>query len=143
MTDIVLKFNELDLILDFACNTYGVDKGMVKGRGRYATKIPLVPARRLYAYLAKRYTRESLVSVGSLINRDHATILNYHRKISNFIDTDKAFFKWLMQTEDHFKETLLTKIDDQRKTDYIKKNHDLQAALQKVEFLQSYIQIFR
>lgn len=51
-------------------------------------KREIVEARALYFYLARRYTRVSLSSIGKSMGRDHSTVLYFTRKVPDWIRFD-------------------------------------------------------
>lgn len=56
----------------------------VKSRKRH-----LVFPRQLNMYFLEKHTNYSLAMIGSIFNRDHATVLHAKKTIQNLIDTDK------------------------------------------------------
>ena len=56
----------------------------------------IVQARQLAMFLAKKYTKASLASIGSQIGqRDHATVLHACKTVDNLTTTDKQFRKYV------------------------------------------------
>jgi len=80
----------LDSILRAVCYVNQVDIFDVKGKRRFRE---LVTARREYSYLACKLTRlsernpyhNSLATIGSKINRDHASVLYHCRIIESWL----------------------------------------------------------
>ncbi|MDK2770803.1 MAG: chromosomal replication initiator protein DnaA [Flavobacterium sp.] len=59
-------------------------------------KRDVVQARQLAMFFAKKYTKNSLASIGSQIgNRDHATVLHACKTVDNLVSTDKQFRKFV------------------------------------------------
>ena len=63
----------LNTVLYMVCSYHGVEPDDVKGKSRVQH---LVTARQTYCHLARRYTRSTLKQIGSIINRDHATVIH-------------------------------------------------------------------
>ena len=76
----------LNTILNMVCTYYGIDSDKVKSKCRYRS---LVDARQLYSRLARLYTHSTWKTIGSIINRDHSTIIHSYNKISELVDVDK------------------------------------------------------
>ena len=111
---------------------YSVDELKVRSRKRH-----LVVARQLNMYFMKRHTRFSLAVIGSIFNRDHATVLHAQKTIDDLIETDKRIrnlFKIIEDEVDTYKnidkttrysvfQDLLksTDLDDAQKKEWIEK----------------------
>jgi chromosomal replication initiator protein len=55
-------------------------------------KRQIAEPRQIAHYFSRKYTRESLSSIGKMIGGvDHATVLHSERTVQNLIDTDKRF----------------------------------------------------
>jgi len=80
----------LNTVLYMVCTYYGVEPDDVKGKDRTRH---LVIARQIYCYLARTYTRSTLKQIGSIINRDHATVIygNKQTKILSTIEKKTAY----------------------------------------------------
>ena len=76
----------LNTILNMVCTYYGIATDNVKSRCRLRQ---LVDARQLYARLARLYTPSTWRAIGSVINRDHSTIIHSYNKISELAEIDK------------------------------------------------------
>ena len=69
-----------------------------KTRGRN-----VVQARQLAMFFSKKYTKNSLSTIGSQIGqRDHATVLHACKTVENLIETDRAFKKYVSDLETKF-----------------------------------------
>ena len=78
-------------ILNFTADE--VLKGGRKGN------LPMV--RHLYAYISRRTTSYSLEYIGSVIGRDHASILHSVKTINNFLDINDCFVLELLDKLDY------------------------------------------
>ena len=67
----------LNTILNMVCTYYGIDTEKVKSKCRSRS---LVDARQLYSRLARLYTYSTWKTIGSIINRDHSTIIHSYNK---------------------------------------------------------------
>lgn len=56
-------------------------------------------ARHIYAYLARKYSSETLTTIGDSIERNHATILCGAKRCNNLKDTEKQFSDTLYDIE--------------------------------------------
>ncbi len=60
----------------------------------------IVQARQIVMYLAKKYTKKSLVKIGKENGgRDHATVLHACRTVKNLIDIDKKFSRYVAEID--------------------------------------------
>ena len=56
----------------------------------------IVQARQLAMFFAKKYTKNSLTTIGSQIGqRDHATVLHACKTVENLAETDREFKKYV------------------------------------------------
>ena len=63
----------------------------------------VVQARQLAMFFSKKYTKNSLSTIGSQIGqRDHATVLHACKIVENLIETDRAFKKYVSDLETKF-----------------------------------------
>ena len=63
----------------------------------------VVQARQLAMFFSKKYTKNSLSTIGSQIGqRDHATVLHACKTVENLIETDCAFKKYVSDLETKF-----------------------------------------
>ena len=72
------KFN-LNYILSTVCSYYSIDAIELKGISR---KGNINHARQMFMYLSRNHSESSLIKVGEMVNRDHATVLHSCNKIS-------------------------------------------------------------
>ncbi len=75
-----------ETIINETARYFQVSAEDVKGMSRQKN---IVTARHITAYMIRNLTNLSLPSIGSFLNRDHATVLASIRKIENQIKTDK------------------------------------------------------
>jgi chromosomal replication initiator protein len=62
---------------------------MLRGRTR---KREVVQARQISMYLAKKFTKQSLKSIGdSFGGRDHSTVIHSCQAVEDLMDTDRRF----------------------------------------------------
>jgi len=61
-----------DLILNEVCNTLGLKKDFVLSKNRIRRN---VEARFIVAYLLKNNTKQTLESIGKILNIDHSTVI--------------------------------------------------------------------
>ncbi|MDL2239047.1 chromosomal replication initiator protein DnaA [Bacteroidales bacterium OttesenSCG-928-K03] len=79
----------IDFIFKVVCSYFGITIEMCKSSTR---RREIVQARQLIMFLAKKYTKNSLTSIGQQCgNKDHATVLHACKTITNLLDTDKQF----------------------------------------------------
>ena len=93
--------NELEEILKACCKITGVELDMVKIKNRNTTR---VQCRQLCCYFAdkKGYTLEQ---IGSVINRDHATVLHGKREIAKYLSiNDQLTTKYVQLIKNQLQE---------------------------------------
>lgn len=79
----------LETIYKVVCKYYDISPNEVLSKKR---KRELVEARQIIMYLAKRYTKKSMESIGKeLGGRDHSTVLYAIKTVKNLMETDKRF----------------------------------------------------
>lgn len=79
------------------CDYYHLDFNDIQTKSR---KREVVQARQIAMYLARKYTKNSLSSIGEQIGkRDHATVLYACKAVSDLIDVDKSLQKSLEAIE--------------------------------------------
>mgnify|MGYP000527768868 CR=1 FL=1 len=74
---------------------HAIDELRVRSRKRH-----LVVARQLNMFFLKRHTTYSLEVIGSLFDRNHATVIHAEKTINDLIDTDKRINNLFMVIED-------------------------------------------
>jgi len=75
-------------ILKTICKELQMDFDEVKNRK--TRKSEFVYVRQLYSYFCRKFTNESLDSIGKFINKDHATIIWGNKQINNYCEFDKG-----------------------------------------------------
>nr|WP_317631333.1 chromosomal replication initiator protein DnaA [uncultured Flavobacterium sp.] len=89
----IKKEISIDSIQHAVSDYFKIDIDVLRSKSR---KREIAQARQLAMFFAKRYTKNSLASIGAQIgNRDHATVLHACKTIDNLIETDKQFKKYV------------------------------------------------
>ena len=79
----------IDYIIKLVSSHFGISIEECKSTTR---RREIVQARQFIMYLAKKYTKISLTSIGLQCgNKDHATVLHACKTINNLLETDKQF----------------------------------------------------
>ncbi|WP_278589919.1 chromosomal replication initiator protein DnaA [Capnocytophaga ochracea] len=99
-----VKNNRNDLTIDhiqqIIADYFGLDIESLHSKTR---KRNVVQARQLAMFFSKKYTKNSLSTIGSQIGqRDHATVLHACKTVENLIETDRAFKKYVSDLETKF-----------------------------------------
>ena len=99
-----VKNNKNDLTIDhiqqIIADYFNLDIESLHSKTR---KRNVVQARQLAMFFSKKYTKNSLSTIGSQIGqRDHATVLHACKTVENVIDTDRAFKKYVSDLETKF-----------------------------------------
>ena len=99
-----VKNNRNDLTIDhiqqIIADYFGLDIESLHAKTR---KRNVVQARQLAMFFSKKYTKNSLSTIGSQIGqRDHATVLHACKTVENLIETDRAFKKYVSDLETKF-----------------------------------------
>ncbi|ACU93483.1 chromosomal replication initiator protein DnaA [Capnocytophaga ochracea DSM 7271] len=99
-----VKNNRNDLTIDhiqqIIADYFGLDIESLHSKTR---KRNVVQARQLAMFFSKKYTKNSLYTIGSQIGqRDHATVLHACKTVENLIETDRAFKKYVSDLETKF-----------------------------------------
>lgn len=83
----------MDFINEVVSEYFNLDIEALKSKTR---KRPIVQARQIAMYFSKKYTKESLASIGSNMGRrDHSTVLHACKTVDNLSSTDKDFKKYV------------------------------------------------
>lgn len=86
-----MKTITLEDLENFICKEFKITPEQLKGKCR---RTEYVYPRQLFCYLMKLYSpRQSYVSIGRFINRDHSTVITSIEKVNDILDTDRAFRK--------------------------------------------------
>ena len=99
-----VKNNKNDLTIDhiqqIIADYFNLDIESLHSKTR---KRNVVQARQLAMFFSKKYTKNSLSTIGSQIGqRDHATVLHASKTVENLIETDRAFKKYVSDLETKF-----------------------------------------
>ena len=99
-----VKNNKNDLTIDhiqqIIADYFNLDIESLHSKTR---KRNVVHARQLAMFFSKKYTKNSLSTIGSQIGqRDHATVLHACKTVENLIETDRAFKKYVSDLETKF-----------------------------------------
>jgi chromosomal replication initiation ATPase DnaA len=87
------NYTEHNIIKD-VCGYFNVSVEDVKkktGDKKAKQTLWLLPRQVGMFFIVKNYPDYSLEYIGSLFNRDHATVINALKKVQNFIDTEPRF----------------------------------------------------
>jgi chromosomal replication initiation ATPase DnaA len=71
-------------------NRLGISKDQILGKSRYR---PIVDARMVLVYILRTYNKETLQSIGKIIDRDHSAVINLIKRFDDYTTTDKRFKK--------------------------------------------------
>ncbi len=83
----------VDKIKNVVCGYFNMKLELLQSKTR---KREIVQARQIAMYFSKNLTSSSLTAIGAEIGgKDHATVLHACRTISNLVDTDKRFKKYI------------------------------------------------
>ena len=89
IVNITPKVNTVEKIRDMVCEYFSLSVDAISTKSR---KREVVQARQIAMFLSKRYTKNSLASIGEIIGRrDHATVLHACKSVSDLMETDKNF----------------------------------------------------
>ncbi len=88
----------VDKIAELVAKYYNIPKEKLSEKTR---KRDIVQARQISMYLAKKYTKTSLSTIGRKIgNKDHSTVLHSYKVVSDLLKTNKKFKLELEEIED-------------------------------------------
>ena len=91
----------IDVIRDTTCEYFKISKEDLVSKTR---KREISQARQIVMYLGRNLTKKSLASIGSCVGgRDHATVLHACTQVSNLMETDKSFKKYVEEIESRLK----------------------------------------
>lgn len=86
-TDHDSLMNECSLIAQHVASAFGVSLIDMMSVRRKSHGVNMVDARRMYFYLARKYTPASYPMIGNAIDKDHTTAMNgYNKAPLNFAD---------------------------------------------------------
>lgn len=75
-----------DMVTEKVCEYYNIDRNQIYAKSR---KREVADARQMIMYLAKKHVRMPLKSIGSRLNRTHATVLHGCRNIEERLPIEK------------------------------------------------------
>ena len=73
-------------VMKIVCNYYNLSQDELRSRTRTR---PIARARQMYMYLARLYTTASYSQIGSLVDRDHATVLYAFAKHDGYLTNEE------------------------------------------------------
>ncbi|MCK9301587.1 MAG: chromosomal replication initiator protein DnaA [Bacteroidales bacterium] len=93
MIDKYVKVTTREITIEYiqkvVCDNFGLTPDIINSNSR---RREIVQSRQLVMYLAKKYTKLSLATIGQACgNKDHATVLHACKAVNNLIETDKLF----------------------------------------------------
>ena len=101
MVNVEQKSVTIQTIQQVVCDYYHLECNEIQTKSR---KREVVQARQIAMYLARKYTKNSLSSIGEQIgNRDHATVLYACKAVADLIDVDKSLQKSLEAIENNLR----------------------------------------
>ena len=84
-----VKEISIDYIQKIVCDYFDLPVDKLNSNRKFR---PIVTARQLAMYFARKYTKASLAAIGSQCGkRDHSTVLHACKTVRNMLDTDKSF----------------------------------------------------
>lgn len=94
---------ELEMILAIICDEMQLDPERVRSKERYR---PLVTARHIFCYLAKKYLTITYKAIGLYLNRDHTTAINSIQMVENGLYTKDVLFRDVVLIDEKIKQKL-------------------------------------
>jgi chromosomal replication initiator protein len=88
-----------EAILDFTVETFGLAKDDLLGRSR---KQPIVRARHAFCFAVRKLTDTPLTAIGSMIGRDHTTVMHSIRTAEILAGSDVTFGSRISDIFDEF-----------------------------------------
>ncbi len=89
-------------ILSIVSKRYGITQDEIKGKSRRQN---IALARHVSCYFMRKYTDMSLPAIGSLLGRDHTTVINSIETVEKRIENDKLFSDELNQISREIKKS--------------------------------------
>ena len=93
----------LDIIMNILVRYYNTSEEQMAGDSKEGG---VMRARRIFGSLGYNRTRASYAYVGSIIKRDHASVMNHCKKMANFRDTNDSLYDEYLEVEARLDETL-------------------------------------
>lgn len=78
----------LNELMERVCNKFNVTPDLLKGRSRVEQ---INEPRIIFCYLAHKVLNLTSTSVASVLNRNHATVLNACKRVEGFMKFDKEY----------------------------------------------------
>lgn len=88
-----------EAILDYTTEVFGLSKDDLLGRSR---KQPIVRARHAFCFAVRKLTETPLTAIGSMIKRDHTTVMHSIRTAEILAESDPTFGSRITQIFDEF-----------------------------------------
>jgi len=76
-------------IIAKVCIYYNITNEQIRGKKRYRTKLPIVPARHMAMFIIKEKLNLTLKHIADLFGRDHTTVIHGIRSVKNLSDTEE------------------------------------------------------
>lgn len=94
---------ELELILEIICDEMQLEAERVRSKERFR---PLVTARHIFCYLAKKHLTITYKAIGLYLNRDHTTAINSIQMVENGLYTKDVLFRDVVLIDEKIKQKL-------------------------------------
>ena len=75
-----------EIVLETVCKYYSLTKKEIASKTK---ERPFVSVRHIYFYLCRKHTKSSYKYIGSLVNRDHATVIYAFRKFNGYLTKEE------------------------------------------------------
>jgi hypothetical protein len=96
-------------VMRLVCEYYKVDPEMLRSKSR--KKVYAYP-RNIYAYLCRKYSDETLESIGNTINRSHSTVVYATELVEKKMKTDRSLkISWLCSPNAWMKPAINFRVD--------------------------------
>jgi chromosomal replication initiation ATPase DnaA len=83
--------DDLEILINVVCDYYSISIDDIKRKVR---TMDILNARRIFCYLSRVLTSNSLKFIGRRVNLDHSTVLHQFKKVNDWIDIkDKQIIK--------------------------------------------------
>ena len=98
--------NTVEAVISKFCLKAKVDFDFVATRTRKRNVLEL---RQALTYYLRKYTNATLLHIAGLFEQDHTTVINTLHTVSNLMDTDPLYRKWLASLDPN--ETIIPKLE--------------------------------
>jgi chromosomal replication initiation ATPase DnaA len=92
----IITKTRLQDIMTVVSKETGVKEDAIKGKTRVSN---VTDARKVYSYLAKKYTTASLCEIGRSMNSDHTTIITQIKVLNNLMENDRELRELVRRCE--------------------------------------------